>query len=352
MKLSDYTKRLLEDIEERIDVETEEDFNKQWRDFLGGNFKGEIFYPRRKKLSKPNMEIKPVNINDAIKDYELMLQSQLAIVSLSLNNLNNVLAMRSNYGTGILSSLFGADIFVMPNEMNTLPTTKALNDSNKIREIVSKGIPDLYGGLGRQVFEMGEVYKEVLDRYPKIKKYVHIYHPDLQGPLDICELLWGCDMFYAMYDEEELVHSMLSLITDTYIKFMDKWFLLYPCNEDINPHWVIMFKGKILLRNDSGMNISSEFYKEFAYPYDAKLLDYYDGGVVHFCGRGDHYIEVMSSIPKLYGINLSQPHYNDMEVIYRNTVDKGLFIIELNKEVAERDVKRLGGFKGRLQSRG
>ena len=27
------------------------------------------------------------------------------------------------------------------------------------------------------------------------------------------------------------------------------------------------------------MNISGEFYKEFAMPYDAKILDYYDGGL-------------------------------------------------------------------------
>lgn len=351
MKISDYTRRLLNDIEERIDVEVEEDFLNQWRKFYNGQCKDEIFYPRRKKVSKPKMDILGVNINDAINDHDLMLQYEFNNVSLNLGTPYNVLCVRANYGTGILSSLFGAEVFVMPYEMKTLPTTRAINDTMKIREIVEKGVPDLKSGFGHKVFEMGEVYKEVMKDYPKISKYVHVYHPDLQGPLDICELLWGGGMFYAMYDDEELVHDMLALVTDTYIRFMDKWFEMYHYEDNINAHWTCMFKGKVLLRNDSAMNISGEFYKEFAMPYDAKILEYYDGGIVHFCGKGDHYIEYMSTIPKLYGINLSQPHYNDMERIYKHTVDKGLFIIELKRSRAEADVKREGGFKGLVQTK-
>ena len=75
-----------------------------------------------------------------------------------------------------------------------------------------------------------------------------------------------------------------------------------------------------------------------------KLLDYYDGGIVHFCGRGDHYVEALCKIPKLYGINLSQPQYNDMETIYRNTVDRGIAILAFNAARAAEDEGRAGGF--------
>lgn len=351
MKLSDYTISLLNDIEQRIDEETEQEFLNDWRNFLYGKYDGDIFYPKRKKVSKPGIALKDININDAINDYELMLDTQLAIVSKSLNSKSNVLAVRANYGTGILSSLFGADIFMMPYTLNTLPTTKAFNSNEKIKELIQKGIPALNIGFGKQVFNMGEIYKEVFSKYPKISKYVYIYHPDLQGPLDICELLWGCEMFYAMYDEDTLVHDMLSLITNTYISFMDEWFNLFPLTDDINAHWFIMFKGNILLRNDSAMNLSPGLYKEYAFPYDSKLLDYYNGGVIHFCGKGDHYIEIMSQIPKLTGINMSQPHLNNMEKIYMNTIDKGLMIIDYIKEYAQQDKVRPGGFKGRVQVR-
>ena len=49
MKLSKETVALLEDIERRIDPETEEDFIRQWDDFQYGRFQGDIFCPERRK---------------------------------------------------------------------------------------------------------------------------------------------------------------------------------------------------------------------------------------------------------------------------------------------------------------
>lgn len=343
------TLALLADIENRIDVETEKDFNKQWHDFLYNEFDGEIFKPERKKLSAPNEEIPQININDAIEDYDLMLQSQLGMVSSALNKTGDNLCMRANYGTGILSSTFGAEIFVMPRETNTWPTTKAVNDTEWIREKVESVIPDINGGFGERVFEFGKICKELFAKYPKISEFVKMFHPDLQGPLDICEMLWGGEMFYAMYDEPELVHGMLSLATETYTKFLNEWHKLFERNSDMNPHWSNMcHRGNIFIRNDSAMNLSPDMYKEFSVPYDSLLLERFDGGAIHFCGRGDHYIGEMSKIPNLYAINLSQPHYNDMEIIYKNTVDKGIKILALNAETAERDKNREGGFRHNL----
>ena len=336
---------LLEDIERRIDPATEEDFQQQWRDFLHNKFNGDIFQPVRKKLSAPTVPTPKININDALADYDMMLQRELAVVSNNLNSTGQSLCVRANYGTGILSSVFGAKIFVMPYEMNQLPTTHAFNDTERIRAMVEAGMPDLETGFGKQVFEMGSIYKEVFSAYPKIQKYVHVYHPDLQGPLDIAELLWGGEMFYAMYDEPELVHAALSLITDTYTAFMDRWFELFPCTAEAKPHWPFVWHlGKIFLRSDSAMNLSPALYEEFSVPYDTKLLDHFDGGAMHFCGRGDHYIEMLCKIPKLYCVNLSQPQYNNMETIYSNTVDKGIYIVGFNRDRAREDLSRENGF--------
>ena len=347
---SQQTLALLEDIERRIDPETEEDFQQQWRDFLYGRFDGEIFTAHRKKISPPTVEIPEININDAIDDYDVMLQDQLATVSKALNSHTGVLGVRANYGTGILSSVFGAEIFMMSRENNTLPTTRAINDTEKIREIVERGMPDLEAGFGKKVFEMGEIYRKVFANYPKISKYVDVYHPDLQGPLDIAELLWGGEMFYAMYDEPELVHAFLSLVTDTYTAFMDRWNKLFPPREDMNAHWSIYFKGSIFIRNDSAMNLSPDFYDEFSVPYDQRLLSHFGGGAIHFCGRGDHYIESLASLEGLSNFHMSQPQYNDMEKIYRATVDRGIKIIGFHRERAHQDVGRAGAFHHNLQS--
>ena len=105
-----------------------------------------------------------------------------------------------------------------------------------------------------------------------------------------------------------------------------------------------------MIRNDSAMNLSPAFYEEFSVPYDARLLEHFNGGMVHFCGRGDHYIEALCNLPMLYGVNLSQPHYNDMEKIYRNTVDKGIPLLDFSRERADADLHRTGGYHHYLHS--
>ncbi len=349
LHLKPETIALLDDIERRIRPEAEEDFSAQWFDFLYDRNREEIFSPKRKVCSAPGTKLFRANINDALNDVEHMLVSQMMGVSAALNTPGQNLAVRANYGTGILSSLFGAEIFEMPPELNTLPTTKAFNDTEIIRSLVEKGMPDLDNGFGARVFACGELFREVFEAYPGIAKYVSVYHPDLQGPLDICELLWGCDMFYAMYEEPELVHAMLSLLTETYIAFMEKWFRLFPCEAEMNVHWAnLRHRGRILLRNDSAMNLSPALYREFAAPYDGRLLAHFGGGAVHFCGRGDHYIETLCGLPYLYGINMSQPHLNDMETIYRNTVDKGIPLLAFPAARAAEDKNRPGAFRHRM----
>ena len=84
-------------------------------------------------------------------------------------------------------------------------------------------------------------------------------------------------------------------------------------------------------------------------PYDKKLLERYGGGVIHFCGRGDHYIELLSTLPQVYGINMSQPECNDMETIYKHTVEKGIKILSFDAAQAQKDLSR-GGFNHNLHA--
>lgn len=333
--MNDKIKLLLEDIENRIDPETEEDYNRQWEEFLNVGFTGDIFKPNRKIKSPQTVGKHNININDAIADYDLMMLSQLQGVSNSLNS-STPLCLRANYGTGIMSSLFGLDIFIMPRETNTLPTTIPLNDTDRIREIVAENNIDINVSFGKKTFEMGEYFVDTFKHYPKIKKYVEIYHPDLQGPLDICELVWGSEVFYQLYDDPGLVHQLLNIICDAYTRFINKWFDIVGQPKEINAHWSLKMKGSLMLRDDSAMNLSPEMYEEFGYQYDNILLNRFNGGAVHFCGRGDHYINILSQAKKLTAINMSQPHLNDMEKIYNNTVDKGIKIIGFDPNYANR----------------
>ena len=351
VKPSEITVALLEDLERRIDPDNEEDYKDQWRDFLYGRFTGEIFTPKRKKLSPPAVPLPRIHINDAIEDLDLMMQMQLAGASAALNSPWASPCVRANYGTGIMSSLFGAELFMMPRHMATLPTTRPCNDPEWIRAMVERGMPDLRLSLGGKVFDFAEYWLNLTKPYPKVQKYVVMYHPDLQGPLDICELLWGTEIFYSMYDEPELVHAALDLITDTYTAFMQSWQAMFLPEADMNPHWGSLYhRGSILLRSDSAMNVSPALYREFSMPYDGRLLDTFGGGAVHFCGRGDHYMADLCSLKGMYGINMSQPEYNDMETIYRHTVDQGIPLLAFSRPRAEQDKGRSGGFGGYMHS--
>lgn len=344
--------QFLDDLESRINPKTEQKLQEDWTDFFTHGTGNGLFKPQRQTRSASEIEWPDISINDTLNDNEKMALHQYEVCSRQIASGNGgPMNVRSNFGTGILSSLFGAELFIMPEETNTLPTTRILKDGvSDIRKLVDAGVPDLNNGLGRQVFDMGEYYKDILKNYPRIQEFVQVYHPDLQGPLDICELLWGSEMFLVMHDEPELVHAMLNLITETYIQFLRKWFALFPPRPEINAHWNMMYRGPVMLRNDSAMNLSPEMYAEFALPYDQRIFDTFGGGGIHFCGRGDHYIERMCSMKGLTTIQLSQPDYNDMEKIYRNTVDKGIRLIGLQREESER-AEKARGLNGFVHSR-
>jgi hypothetical protein len=247
----------------------------------------------------------------------------------------HVLCVRCNYGTGIMPRLFGAELFLMDDELDTLPTSRPLGGADAVRKLLDDGIPDLRRGYGAQVLEMGASFATVAHVYPNIGRYVHIYHPDLQGPLDIVELLWGSGVFYDLYDSPELVKDLLDLVTATYIAFMREWQKIVPPADGPVAHWGIMHGGRIMIRDDSAMNLSPEMVEEFALPWDQKLLDEFGGGAVHFCGKGYHYIRALSRLRGLHAVNLSQPEYNDMEAIYAATVDRGINIVELRADAVQ-----------------
>ncbi len=320
----------LEDLESRIDPAIEERLWQEWTDFAWGRFRGELFQPKRSSKAPPGIEWPRVSVNAALDDYELMALYQLKACSeLLAAGRGDLMTVRCNYGTGILPSLFGMEIFVMEEALETLPTSRPLNDLVAVQRILGRGVPGLQTGYGRQVLEMGECYAEWLAPYPKIQKFVRVYHPDIQGPMDVCELIVGSTIFYTLYDQPELVHSLLELVTETYSRFLDAWLKIHPFAEGANAHWGMLHRGCLMLRDDSAMNLSGEMVREFVLPYDQQLFKRYGGGAVHFCGKGDHFIRGLAELEGLYTINLSQPELNNMELVYSQTVDHGINLLGL-----------------------
>lgn len=343
--------RFLEDVESRIDAAQEERLVREWIDFCDLKCTDPFFSPRRTPCPS-QIEWPHIVINHAIEDMDAMLYTQLKGVSDMLaGDVGLLLCVRANYGTGIIPTMFGAELFPLKDEFDTLPGTRPLEGGiEALRAVVADHRIDYTKGLAPRVFEFGHRWNELVQDYPLIQKYVYAYNPDLQGPFPLVDVLAGADIYYTMYDEPELVHQALDFVTDVYLDFSAKWQALCPTYDtEHSVEWGLLHKGKTILRNDAVTNLSEAMYREFAMPYDQRVFRAMGGGM-HFCGRGDHYIQAACELEGLSCINMSQPELNDMERIYAATVDQGKIIIGLDSA----EIRRVGELGrplyGRVQS--
>jgi uroporphyrinogen decarboxylase-like protein len=332
--------RCLDDLEARIDEDVEQQLYDEWLNFTNGTFDGDIFCPKRSKKSPPAIEWPKALVNETLDDFDKMALQQFGGCSNVLaEGSGQLMCVRSNYGTSIIPSMFGVELFMMDAEQDTLPTSWPLSPE-KIEAAIEACVPDIAeaegsDSLAGKTLQMAKRFAEIKAAYPKIGKYVHCYHPDLQGPMDVCEVLWGSGLFVDLVDKPDRAKAFLDILTDTYTRFLKRWAEILPFSEGCNVHWCLLHEGSIMLRDDSAMNVSPAMFDEFIKPCDQRLLDEFGGGGLHFCGRGDHYIESMCEMRGANAIAMSQPEYNDMEVIYKSTVDRGVKLLGFPRDAAD-----------------
>lgn len=324
----------LEDLETRIDASVEADLFGSWVKFAAGEWPEDLFDPRRPGPRPPGVHWPEIVLNKTFDDPVLMLLHQLSVNSRILTaGTGELLGIRANYGTPTIPSMYGVRLYLMPAEMNTLPTCYPLPDGldGALRRL-AQGAPTLRDGLVPRVMETGEMFRDALRPYPKVTRHLAIYHPDFQGPMDICELLVGTALFTELIDRPEDVHSLLRSITATYRMCMSRWQEIFPPSEEWNVHWNMLHRGSIMVRDDSATNLSPSMFAEFIAPYDRELLQFFGGGAIHFCGRGDRFIGIAAGMPGLHAIHMSQPELNDLETMCVHTIDQGLFLIGVKRE--------------------
>jgi len=259
----------------------------------------------------------------------------------------------------------------MDRDIDTLPACRPLDGgAEAVKRLLDQGVPDLEAGLGATTFRMGQYFKLLLNDYPQLSKHVYVYHPDLQGPMNVCEMLWGSSLYVDLYDKPDLVRDFLSLITETYIRFMRRWeeSVGVGCAVHTNSegqygqasmgygvhstpyavHWSMLHRGRIMVRNDASTNLSPAMYDDFARPCDQRLLDELGGGAIHFCGRGDHLIGKFSQLSGLYAINTTQPALNNVETILAGTVDKRINLLGFERPIADQARQRGRPLRGRV----
>ena len=238
-------------------------------------------------------------------DMEKMLVSELAPVYASCLLKDDRLPMiRANYGTGILPSIFGCEIRHFDH--GVLPAALPLHDTERIRAHVSNGVPNLRSGLGGRVLDTVAFFRDVLQPYPNLRKWVSIDLADTQGPLDAGEVIWGSEIFLAMIEEPNLVHAFLGLVTETISAFSRA----HQAIDGIPFHATPNALGRVCVREDAGVMVSGKMYDTFCKPYTQRLLDEFSGSV-HWCGDGKAWWRSLVQMRNLTAVNPYQGVFYD-----------------------------------------
>lgn len=345
----------LRDLEERIDPASEEKLYADWLRFADLQWNAPYFKPRRLVKRPSSLEWPEIMYNDAYESYDGMAYKELIRMNkqLALGG-PELLSYRASYGTVILPSLFGADPLLMPYEQNSLPSSKPLADAEGVfRKLLAAGRDaiDVRSGYAGKPFAAAAHFRDLLKNYPKLAKYSYIYMADTESPVSIMEALFGSEFYLMFYDEPELVHDSLALIADVFIRFAEAWHDDFPpVDAGHRNNWGFLHRGHALIREDAATNISGDLYREFIFPHDKRIMEALDGGAIHFCGKGDHLIEHFAELPGFYALNMSQPDWNDMSVIYENTIHKGATIVGLANYEVNRCLREGLDLMGRVEA--
>ena len=236
------------------------------------------------------------------------------------------LHIRSNHGIGIIPSLFGLSSKILYNNM---PWVEHFDSRDEVKRIIQKGIPDLNKGLVERVIQTHHFYLDKLKNYPLCSQGIKVSQPDMQGPFDIAHLMLGTDIFYLVYENPLLLHELLELITETYIrlrKYIDKLLTDKTIGDAVYVHGAI-YLGQVVIKDDTAVvNLSPEMYDEFSWQYNKKIFTEFRGSL-HSCGKMKDWLYDIIDDNNLMSINYGNPEMQNFQKIYKKNNDKHLSII-------------------------
>lgn len=232
--------------------------------------------------------------------------------------------VRANFGVGGMASMFGCEVRLTDD--NTMPWFFPLEDG-ELDRVLDAGEVDIEAGLGTRVFDTERFYIEALSRHEALARTVRIYVSDTQGPFDTAHLVMGHKIYTEVYDNPARVHRLLELVTDAYIRFTRVQRELIGEFGDTSFHSGLRIRGAVRICDDSGTNLSSEFYSEFCKPYNERILAEFGGGWVHYCGGGHQILSEVLSTEGLTGINFGNPERQDIASICKEAASGGTAVL-------------------------
>ena len=252
--------------------------------------------------------------DQVFRDREAMLLSELRnVYEWTLIGDDKVLVIRPNLGVGVVASVFGCEIVQKEGEM---PWVRPL-EGRRVDEVLERGVPGLDSPLLRRIRELVEFFRESLRDYPKLTRCVHLGLADNQGPFNIVADVMGRDLFTELYDNPGRVERLLSLVTETYVKFTRT--LKELCGEPNGLHYNFQYALTAGTRvcEDSGLLISPEMYERFCKPYNERIAAEFGGIVILLCGETCHVLDRIVRTRGLRGLIYWSDKPQELKDVYK-----------------------------------
>lgn len=275
--------------------------------------------------------------SEAFYDPEKMLINELAGVFVGAHLKDDrTYTIRANYGVGAIASMFGCKTSLT---MNNMPWCEPLSESELLKTL-DRDI-DVTAGLGGRVFETERFYLDVLAEYASLREAVHLFVSDTQGPFDIAHLVIGHRIYTEIYDNPDLVHRVLDMVTEAYISFTKAQKAIIGEGNDWSSHSQVTIPGGVRICEDSPTNISPDAYLQFCRPYNERILKEFHGGWIHYCGKGRHIFPHVISTPGLTGINFGNPEMQDLSSAHADASRNGVGIVSWSGPFTPEDERRI-----------
>jgi hypothetical protein len=269
-------------------------------------------------LPEPWCKFHRYSYREGFDDPAAMLQNMLLgrVVPTLVVDDDGPLAIRNDHGTIQVASAVGGnwklhdDNFPWNEHFDTLEPIEAIANAT--------GPVDLNAGVLPRSFATLRYYREKLAQFPLCAKAIQVSLPDLQGPFDNAEFLWGSSIYYAFGDCPELLCKLLSRLVDVTLQLHDAYkpFTYDRLDPTANTQHGYVMPGRLLLRDDSCLILSPRVYAEMVQPHDVRLLREVGLGGIHFCGNGQHMVETMSAPDVVKCLDFGQFYMMDGPLTY------------------------------------
>lgn len=232
--------------------------------------------------------------------------------------------IRANYGLVLLASMVGCPHW---QDQDNMPWAEAAQTVEEIETILERGLPAMDTGVAAQVWETEAYFREMLAPYPKLSQTIRIGCPDAQGPFNTAVNIAGVNVYYLVNDQPDLVHRLMRFSTDLYLAVIRHHKQLLNEPLDVGYSFSYKISGGGRMSDDSAVMMSGKMYEEFVKPYNAEAFQTTQGGLLHFCGRGNQFYEHMTDTAGVTAIQFGNPEMQDFMARYEIAEQKKVCLL-------------------------